>query len=450
VEGFFQGQAFIIHTDGEGQRRFPLTTPRMIQAALSPDGNWAATSSSDGVVVWNARSGEHVRDLGVPGKARMCFSPNGRWLVTNSGPAIGFWETGTWKLRHEVHCKAEDDCGVAFTPDSRIVAVGVKGSGIHLIEVETAKPICVLEVAQRPPVYYDLAFTPDGARLAASADWEGLCVWDLRAVRSRLAEMGLDWDQPPIPQAEAESFRAPLKIEVLLGSAPACPYLAMARTHYGSQRWQEVIRETSRAIELAPENAEGYLLRARAKLRLGEYESALADLEKSGGPHPYDAVANNSVAWSLVVQPEAGRRYAQLAIAWSQRAVELAPEKGTYWNTLGVAHYRGGDWDEALAALDKSDEILQGDKFSLNAFFLAMVHWQKGSREEAQAWYRKSAAWMDEHLPNDAELQSFREEATELLGNLVPAGSEATQPMGDSQPVGSEPSGDQDDQPEKP
>ena len=60
-----------------------------------------------------------------------------------------------------------------------MVAVGVSGSGIHFIEVETAKPICVLEVAQRPPVYYDLAFTPDGARLAASADHEGLCVWDL-------------------------------------------------------------------------------------------------------------------------------------------------------------------------------------------------------------------------------------------------------------------------------
>jgi serine/threonine protein kinase/WD40 repeat protein/Flp pilus assembly protein TadD len=427
AEGFFQDKAFIIRADGDARRRIRLARSGLENVALSPDGNWVATSSPLGVAIWNARSGEHVRDLAVPGKARMCFTPNSRWLVSNSGPAVGLWEVGTWKLRYDLPFKADVGSAVAFTSDGRVAAVGLWGVGIQLIEVETGKPIAMLEVAHRPPVYSDLAFTPDGDRLAASADYLGLCIWDLRAIRSRLAEMGLDWDRPPFPEAELESSTAPLNVEVDLGSAPAWPHLANGRSHYRSQRWQEVIRETTQAIELVPEDPEGYLLRAQAKLNLGELESALADLEKTGGPHPYDAIVDNSVAWSLVVRPERGRRYAQLAIAWAQRAVELEPQRGTYWNTLGVAHYRAGNWDEALAALAKSDRLLEDEKFSFNAFFLAMVHWQKGKHEEAQAWYGKSVTWMDEHMPQDAELRSFREEAIELIGKSHSVGSETTE-----------------------
>ena len=94
---------------------------------------------------------------------------------------------------------------------------------------------------------------------------------------------------------------------------------------------------------------------------------------------------------------------------------------------LGVAHYRAGNWDQAVEALAKSDEHYGGNKFSINGFFLAMAHWQKGNREEAQALYQKSVAWMDEHKPEDAELKGFRNEATELMDYSDPTGSATTE-----------------------
>jgi hypothetical protein len=45
-----------------------------------------------------------------------------------------------------------------------------------------------------------------------------------------------------------------------------------------------------------------------------------------------------------------------------------------------------------------------------------MVHWRRGSREEARRWYDKAVGWMDKNRPKDEELRAFRTEARALLG----------------------------------
>jgi tetratricopeptide (TPR) repeat protein len=100
----------------------------------------------------------------------------------------------------------------------------------------------------------------------------------------------------------------------------------------------------------------------------------------------------------------------------AKTAVELEPLQGMYWNTLGVAHYRIGDWKAAIEALKKSDELLPGQHFSFDAFFLAMAHWQVGDKDEARKWYDQAALWMDKNQPANEELRRFRAEAEELMG----------------------------------
>ena len=39
------------------------------------------------------------------------------------------------------------------------------------------------------------------------------------------------------------------------------------------------------------------------------------------------------------------------ALRYSEAACQLEPEKGAFLTTLGVAHYRAGDWKAAVAAL---------------------------------------------------------------------------------------------------
>ena len=83
--------------------------------------------------------------------------------------------------------------------------------------------------------------------------------------------------------------------------------------------------------------------------------------------------------------------------------------------TLGVALSYAGEWEEAVAALDKSMGLRNGGD-SLDWFFLAIAHWQLGDRGQARTWYDRAVAWMDRNRPNRVELTRFRAEADALLG----------------------------------
>jgi uncharacterized protein HemY len=97
------------------------------------------------------------------------------------------------------------------------------------------------------------------------------------------------------------------------------------------------------------------------------------------------------------------------------RSVDLAPENGLFWNTLGIAQYRNGDWNSTIATLTKSIELRKENDAS-DLFFLAMAHWQLHEKEKARAWYAQAIAWMDQHNSQDEEFKRFRDEATGLLG----------------------------------
>jgi Flp pilus assembly protein TadD len=103
------------------------------------------------------------------------------------------------------------------------------------------------------------------------------------------------------------------------------------------------------------------------------------------------------------------------AINLAKKAVELAPNEGNNWNTLGVAQYRAGEWKPAIEALNKSVELLKGNELSFNAFFLAMSQWQLGNKEEAHKHCDQALEWMKKNKPQDEELRRFRTEAEELL-----------------------------------
>ena len=89
---------------------------------------------------------------------------------------------------------------------------------IHLNEISSGRTVAKLEdpYADRSS---SLAFTPDGTKLVAVAGWAGaIHVWDLRAIRTRLKPMGLDWDWPEFPPVKESlgSVRSrPLKVEVI-------------------------------------------------------------------------------------------------------------------------------------------------------------------------------------------------------------------------------------------
>ena len=96
------------------------------------------------------------------------------------------------------------------------------------------------------------------------------------------------------------------------------------------------------------------------------------------------AEALNGWAWLLSTCPEVSLRNPKDAVKYARRAVELAPNDGAIWNTLGVSYYRLGNWEDARSALYRSMDLRNGGEGDgIDWFFLAMIHSKLGYPERA-------------------------------------------------------------------
>jgi tetratricopeptide (TPR) repeat protein len=128
----------------------------------------------------------------------------------------------------------------------------------------------------------------------------------------------------------------------------------------------------------------------------------------------------NYLAWRLAAFSDTRFGDRKLALELAQKAAQQAPDAGYIWNTLGVAHYRNGNWREAVVALDKAMQHGSGGD-SVDRFFLAMAHWRLGDKEQARQWYALGVHWMEKNEQHSMveelrqELTRFRAEAAKLL-----------------------------------
>jgi Flp pilus assembly protein TadD len=98
------------------------------------------------------------------------------------------------------------------------------------------------------------------------------------------------------------------------------------------------------------------------------------------------------------------------ALELARKAVELDPKRPSSWNTLGLANYLAGNWDDECAALEKSTVLLRGGD-GFDRFLMAMVHWQRGERDQARRWFETACKWMAQKQARNEELRRFRAEA---------------------------------------
>jgi eukaryotic-like serine/threonine-protein kinase len=204
----------------------PLDDCRYV--AVSPGGEWLATGSHpSGDQVWRVRDAAKVKELSVnsgtafapsPDRfqhhggdrhfevdagAAVAFSPDGRWLLS-ARPPCRLWTTGTWVLFREL-----GGAGLCFSPDSRLVASLDASRIIRLIDAESGRVMARLESPDSGRVKW-ATFSPDGSRLVVvRSDTPAVHVWDLRAIRKRLAVMGLDWDAPAISDDDPAAASLP-------------------------------------------------------------------------------------------------------------------------------------------------------------------------------------------------------------------------------------------------
>jgi serine/threonine protein kinase/WD40 repeat protein len=211
---------------GDVQREFGVHLLGEVRA-LSPDGRWAASSGwhSDRVRLFNAQTGELIHEWILGKRTYVFFSPDSRSLVISRDSEISFWDVDTLQrtleLRRDI---AQFPSHVAFSSDGQLMAMEMSPAVVHLKEVATGKTIARLEDPQGDRAAW-LGFTPDGTKLVVTAGYaSAVHVWDLRAIRTRLKEMNLDWDWPEFQSAPpGASTVQRLTIEVLLAEPTRPP-----------------------------------------------------------------------------------------------------------------------------------------------------------------------------------------------------------------------------------
>jgi WD40 repeat protein len=354
--------------------------------ALSGDGRWAASSGwhSDRVRLWNIGTGQMVHEWVLGKWTSVSFTPDSRALVISRGDEFSFWDVETLQPIRRLPRDVTPFPGhVAFSADGRLMALEMAPAVLHLKETATGRTVAKLEDPCGDRANWQ-GFTPDGTQLVVVANYaSAIHLWDLRAIRTRLKAMNLDWDWPEFPPAPTEKLAAaPMTIKVLPGDL-AKPTLKRER------KAQQAIERYRREVKANP-NA---------------------------------AWACNDLAWAYLTAPEA-LRDVEAALPLAEKAVQLASRTAIYRNTLGVAYYRAGRYREAVEILRSNIEKQEDWALAYDLYFLAMSHHRLGETARAGDYYDWAVRWvsMQRDLKPELreELTAFRGEAEELFGSLMP------------------------------
>jgi hypothetical protein len=381
-----------------------------------------ATASDDKTVkVWDRARGQELHTLKGHGAGvrSVVFSPDGRRLASTSADRmVKIWEATSGQELRTLKGHAKEVCGVEFSPDGRRLASASHDKTVKVWDAETGREL--LSLTGHTAEVLAVAFSPDGARLASGSIDKMVKVWDasdgreLRTLKGltgwargvafspdgrRLASCGDDANVKVWDVASGQELQA-LKADGdgISGVAfsPDGHWLAAACQNRTVKVWDgrpftpevRAEREALRLVEhlfARPLWRQEVLERLRAgpPVREEVRRCALRLLESYR-----DGPQFNAASWAIARRAdETAARYLQ-AVAWAQAAHDLDPENGAYLTTLGVAHFRARQYQQAVTTLTKVAESIPQPILSQNPTdlaFLAMAQHQSGQHTEARA-----------------------------------------------------------------
>jgi WD40 repeat protein len=152
------------------------------RVAFSPDGLTLAATGMDGAVhIWDEPSGRPrgaLRGYSRTAAQAAAFSPDGKWLATSDEDTAILWD---WRRGMKIHVLPSDMLvkTVAFSPDSRDIAIGGDDLTVRVYDVATVKLQRTFLGHTRP--VNSVAYSPNGKFLASASSDGTTRVWDTRA-----------------------------------------------------------------------------------------------------------------------------------------------------------------------------------------------------------------------------------------------------------------------------
>lgn len=198
----------------------------------------------------------------------------------------------------------------------------------------------------------------------------------------------------------------------------------------GPRQYDKAIADFSKAIELYPDYVYAFRARGACYAKQGRWKNARADLERVAGLQPDDAEAWCNEACLLLLQGDNDgyRELCRQALArfsgsadhsilysvarichlvpsavvdpgqtvmLAEKAVGNQPNAAWRRHTLGMAHYRAGQLEQAFRSFQDSIDVAPTWCHVLNWLPLAMAQHRLGNAEEARQWLAKAVELID-------------------------------------------------------
>jgi eukaryotic-like serine/threonine-protein kinase len=177
--------------------------------------------------------------------------------------------------------------------------------------------------------------------------------------------------------------------------------------HLALEQWKQAAADFGTVVERWPDGAEGWFLRAVAFAHLDQRERALADL--------LQALLKGLNSTGAMTDDPRLEKLLNLAAKTVEGSPPAAPNAAQILSTLGLAHYRAGDWKAAIEAFEKAIANPKGGS-GADWFVVGMACRRLGQQQDARNWYDKAARWMIHNDPANQDLRRLRGEAQRLLG----------------------------------
>jgi tetratricopeptide (TPR) repeat protein len=181
--------------------------------------------------------------------------------------------------------------------------------------------------------------------------------------------------------------------------------------------YERLIRKSAVVRHLRDDVNLGEDLRAQAIARAEQYYQ--------------NPTALNEKAWLVVRSPDGSTETYTRALLQAEEACSLQPGNGLSLNTLGVAHYRVGNYQRAIDTLTRSEELNRlrfGNSQPADLAFLSMAQHRLGLKQQAVATFERlrqimsdsekaKGPSMGEDEATRNENQAFFKEAEKTIGS---------------------------------
>ncbi|HLG13886.1 MAG TPA: WD40 repeat domain-containing protein [Blastocatellia bacterium] len=177
---------------GAVRRKLSSSAGEPVAAAFSPDGRTLVLRSGGTLTVWNTRTGVINQTLSIDGN--ILFAQDGKlasWSNHEDGSlTLKVWDSRTWQLKQTLNRPRLHAASVAFSPDSKMLAIGCADGTIRLIRIRTGAMRILTSrgasvqvsslLALGGLILRPFAMSPDGLS-ATMASGNAISLWDLRA-----------------------------------------------------------------------------------------------------------------------------------------------------------------------------------------------------------------------------------------------------------------------------